>query len=63
MSVKLMPEDEYRATAKLLQSAQEQRNPLERIAGSYADDPFWDEFLQALEESRRALDSTTEKAE
>ncbi|MDQ2686633.1 MAG: hypothetical protein M3Y28_02075 [Armatimonadota bacterium] len=63
MPVKLPPEEKYRTTAKLLQSAHEQRNPLERIAGSYADDPFWDEFLQALEDSRRALDSNTEKAE
>lgn len=63
MLVKLTPEEENRATAKLLQGAQEQRNPLERIAGSYADDPFWDEFLQALEDSRHALDTNTEMAE
>lgn len=24
-------------------------HPLAKIAGSYADDPFWDEFVQAME--------------
>lgn len=37
----------------------EKQNPLERIAGSYADDPFWSEFVQALEDSRRAMDDVT----
>ena len=38
-------------------------NPLARIAGSYADDPNWEEFLLALEASRRALDGETEAAD
>jgi len=33
-------------------------NPLARIAGSYADDPNWPEFIQAMETSRRELDET-----
>lgn len=41
----------------------EEVNPLARIAGSYADDPNWDEFLQAMEASRRALDEETEAAD
>jgi len=35
----------------------EEVNPLARIAGSYADDPFWEEFVQLMEESRQAAEA------
>lgn len=41
----------------------EETNPLAAIAGSYAADPFWDEFVQLLEESRQALDAEPVSAE
>ena len=28
-------------------------HPLASIAGSYKDDPFWDEFVQAMADARR----------
>ncbi len=28
-------------------------NPLARIAGSYKDDPFWDEFVQIMKDERQ----------
>lgn len=28
-------------------------NPIARIAGSYKDDPFWDEFIQILKDERQ----------
>ncbi len=28
-------------------------NPIARIAGSYKDDPFWDEFIQILKDDRQ----------
>jgi len=37
-------------------------NPLARIAGSYANDPNWEEFKQAMEASRRELDEASESA-
>ena len=50
-------------TIQTLQPSAEEVNPLARIAGSYADDPNWDEFLLALEVSRHALDEETEAAD
>lgn len=41
---------------KLPASIVEERNSLAHIAGSYADDPNWDEFMQAIEASRLELD-------
>ncbi len=31
-------------------------HPLAGIAGSYQDDPFWDEFQQAMRDARREED-------
>ena len=31
-------------------------HPLTGVAGSFADDPFWDEFLLAMENSRGEID-------
>lgn len=50
-------------TVQTPQPSTEEVNPLARIAGSYADDPNWDEFLLAMEASRRALDEETEAAD
>ena len=44
------------------QSSAVEINPLARIAGSYANDPNWPEFIQAMEASRRELDETVELA-
>ena len=49
-------------TIDLAQTSAGKANPLARIAGSYADDPNWDEFIQAMEASRRELDNITEVA-
>jgi len=38
-------------------AAAKEPHPLASVAGSFADDPLWDEFLQAMEESRRQLDA------
>ena len=56
-------EAERTMTIQTPQPTTEEVNPLARIAGSYADDPNWDEFLLALEASRRALDEETEAAD
>lgn len=31
-------------------------HPLASIAGSYKDDPFWDEFIQLMKDARREED-------
>lgn len=31
-------------------------HPLASIAGSYKDDPFWDEFIQIMKDARREED-------
>ena len=31
-------------------------HPLAKIAGSYKDDPFWDEFIQLVKDARREED-------
>lgn len=31
-------------------------HPLAGAAGSFADDPFWDEFVQLMEDERRKID-------
>ena len=33
-----------------------EENPLSRVIGGFADDPLWDEFIEAMEESRREID-------
>ena len=35
----------------------EEADHLARIAGSYADDPFWEEFVQLMEEARQEADA------
>lgn len=45
-------------TIELPQFSAVEINPLARIAGSYANDPNWTEFIQAIEVSRRELDET-----
>ena len=30
-----------------------EENPLSRVIGGFADDPLWDEFIEAMEQSRR----------
>ena len=30
-----------------------EKHPLAGIAGSYKDDPFWDEFIQTMQEERQ----------
>ena len=37
-------------------AAQTEENPLSRVIGGFADDPLWDEFIEAMERSRRELD-------
>jgi hypothetical protein len=32
-------------------------HPLAHLAGSYADDPFWEEYQQAIRDHRAALDA------
>jgi len=59
----LAREAERTVTIQAPQPSAEEVNPLARIAGSYADDPNWGEFLQAMEASRRALDEETEAAD
>ena len=38
-------------------------HPLAGVIGGFADDPLWDEFLEQMEQSRRALDHTLEVVE
>ena len=33
-------------------------HPLASVLGSFADDPFWDEFVQLMEEERRKIDES-----
>lgn len=58
----LAREAERTLTLQTPQPSAGEVNPLARIAGSYADDPNWEEFLQAMEASRRELDEETEAA-
>lgn len=38
-------------------AAAKEPHQLASVVGSFADDPTWDEFLLAMEESRRQLDA------
>jgi hypothetical protein len=38
-------------------------HPIAALAGKYADEPLWDEFLEAIEEYRRRIDEQAATAE
>lgn len=50
-------ETEQSMTTELTRHRAEQRTALDSFAGSFADDPFWDEMMAAIEEDRRKMDA------
>lgn len=43
--------------------AASEAHPLAHLAGKYNDEPIWDDFLQAMQETRREMNAEEEAAE